>query len=83
MPVGGTQERRTERALIREYEQTVEQLLKDLSAQNHAVAVKIASLPEDIRGFGHIKMTNLAAAAKKREQLLLEFSSTEKVLAAA
>jgi len=70
---GYTQERKTERALIREYEETVEALLKSLTPQNHAVAVQIASIPEEIRGFGHIKLKSVAAARKKREQLLAAF----------
>jgi indolepyruvate ferredoxin oxidoreductase len=72
---GYTQERKTERALIREYEETVETLLKNLTPQNHAVAVQLASLPEDIRGFGHIKLKSVAAARKKREQLLAAFGN--------
>jgi indolepyruvate ferredoxin oxidoreductase len=67
---GRTEERRTERALIAEYEQTVSQLLAGLSRDNHALAVQIASLPEEIRGFGHIKAKSIAAARSKREQLL-------------
>jgi len=70
---GYTAERRTERALIREYEQTVEQLLAELSPQNHALAVQIASLPEEIRGYGHIKMKSVVAARKKRGELLAGF----------
>src|SRR5204862_380520 len=41
-------ERRTERALIAEYEQTVERLLARLTPDNHALAVEIASLPDEI-----------------------------------
>jgi indolepyruvate ferredoxin oxidoreductase len=74
-PFGYTEERKTERALIGEYEETVETLLKNLTPQNHAVAVQIASLPEEIRGFGHIKLKSIAAARKKRDQLLAAFGS--------
>src|SRR6267378_5607367 len=70
---GYTEERRTERALIGEYEQAVEQLLQGLSPQNHALAVQIASLPEEIRGYGHIKMKNIVAARKERGELLAGF----------
>jgi indolepyruvate ferredoxin oxidoreductase len=64
-----------ERELIREYEETVEQLLAGLSAQNHAAALQIASLPEEIRGFGPIKKRNVEAARKKRHELLQRFSA--------
>jgi indolepyruvate ferredoxin oxidoreductase len=76
-------ERRTERALISEYEATVERLLAKLSAENHALAVQIASLPEEIRGFGHIKMRNLDAARKKHAELLSSFDSQQPARAAA
>jgi indolepyruvate ferredoxin oxidoreductase len=80
---GYTDERRTERALVREYEQTVDQLLAGLTTQNHALAVQIASIPEDIRGYGHIKMKSVAAACKKREELLVSFGTPRAERAAA
>jgi indolepyruvate ferredoxin oxidoreductase len=80
---GYTHERRTERALIAEYEQTVERLVAGLTAQNHAIAVEIAALPEEIRGFGHIKARNLAAAQEKRTRLLAAFATPPRERAAA
>jgi indolepyruvate ferredoxin oxidoreductase len=70
---GRTEERRTERALIAEYEQTVATLLAGLTRDNHALAVEIASLPETIRGFGHVKAKSVAAARSKREDLLARY----------
>jgi indolepyruvate ferredoxin oxidoreductase len=72
-PFGYTEERRMERALIAEYERTVEELLGALSAQNHALAVQIASLPDEMRGFGHIKKRNVAAAREKLAQLMAQW----------
>ena len=80
---GYTEERKTERALIREYEDTVERLLADLTPQNHAVAIQLASLPEEIRGYGHIKLKSIAAARKKQDELLSSFTGQEKQKAAA
>src|SRR5207245_1674311 len=59
-----------ERALIAEYEALIRELATALSPDNHALAMEIASLPEQIRGFGHIKMRN-AEEAKAREADLL------------
>jgi indolepyruvate ferredoxin oxidoreductase len=73
-PFGRTAERRMERALIAEYEATVERLLAGLSAQNHALALQIAALPEEMRGFGHIKQRNVEAARKKRDELLARYA---------
>jgi indolepyruvate ferredoxin oxidoreductase len=67
---GYTGERRTERALIGEYEAAVESILKQLSPENHPTAVELASLPEEIRGYGHIKAKSIAVARKKRDDLL-------------
>jgi indolepyruvate ferredoxin oxidoreductase len=66
-----------ERELIREYERSVEELIKGLSAQNHALAVQIASVPEDMRGFGYIKQRNVEAARKKRDELLARFGAAQ------
>ncbi|MGH8704641.1 MAG: indolepyruvate ferredoxin oxidoreductase family protein, partial [Burkholderiales bacterium] len=69
-PFGRTGERRAERALISEYEQGIERLIAGLTRENHALAVEIASLPEEIRGYGHIKAKSIVAAREKRAQLL-------------
>ena len=56
---GHTQERRTERALIQEYRSTIEALLPGLSAERMSLALEIAQLPQDIRGYGHVKAAHL------------------------
>jgi indolepyruvate ferredoxin oxidoreductase len=82
-PFGYTAERRMERGLIAEYEADVEKLLAKLSPANHSLAVQIASVPEDIRGFGHIKTRNVAAAREKRAELLGKFDNLHAERAAA
>ncbi len=52
---GHTEERRMERELIVEYRKLVTSLLATLTAANLPRAVRIASLPEKIKGFGHVK----------------------------
>jgi len=69
-PFGRTEERRTERALIGEYRASVEQLLAGLTAENHALALEIARIPEQIKGYGHVKERNLAAARQQWAALL-------------
>ena len=80
---GYTQERRRERQLIGEYEATIDELVGKLSSDNHALAVKIASIPEEIRGYGHVKERNLGIAKAKRADLLAAFHSPEAVRSAA
>ena len=72
---GGAEERRTERALVTEYAATMGQLLEKLAPANHALAVEIASVPETIRGYGHVKMRHLKQAEKLRAELLAKFNA--------
>ncbi len=67
---GRTEERRGERQLIADYEQTVALLLEGLSDDRVALAVEIASIPEHIRGYGHVKEAH-QHKAKAREAVLL------------
>jgi indolepyruvate ferredoxin oxidoreductase len=72
---GCTEERRTERALIVEYRDMVASLLPRLNAQNHAQALALASLPEGIRGYGHVKARHLAQVKARWQTLLAEWSA--------
>jgi indolepyruvate ferredoxin oxidoreductase len=57
-PFGMTEERRQERLLIVEYEALIEELILGLSPQTRTLAVKLARIPEHIRGFGLVKEAN-------------------------
>ena len=70
---GYAQHRRMERQLISDYEILVKDLLAGLSVDRHAVAVKLASLPEQVRGYDVVKEEHLAQVAAQRETLLAEF----------
>ncbi|MBU3647041.1 MAG: indolepyruvate ferredoxin oxidoreductase family protein, partial [Limnohabitans sp.] len=72
---GYTQERRTERALIGQYRASVAVLLAQLNASNHTLAVEIARIPEQIKGFGHVKERHLAAAREKWATLKAQWSA--------
>ena len=67
---GYSAERRTERALIAEYEMTVRELCQGLSPRNYDDAVGVASVPEQIRGYGYVKDRHIAQAAALREAQL-------------
>jgi indolepyruvate ferredoxin oxidoreductase len=58
---GRTEERQTERALIQEYKDAMDEVLVSLKTENHALAVKMANVTEQIKGFGHVKEKHLAA----------------------
>jgi indolepyruvate ferredoxin oxidoreductase len=72
-PFGRTAERRTERALIAEYRAAVDELLAGLNAGNLPLAVEIARIPEEIRGYGHVKERHLAAARAKWARLAAQW----------
>jgi indolepyruvate ferredoxin oxidoreductase len=67
---GKTAERKMERQLIADYRNTIDELLAHLSLGNHALAVEIARLPEQIRGYGHVKEGNVAKVKAKWAELL-------------
>ncbi|MFA8630833.1 indolepyruvate ferredoxin oxidoreductase family protein [Xanthomonas campestris pv. campestris] len=67
---GYTAERRGERQLIADYLATVNTLLQRLDNDNVGLAAQIASIPEHIRGYGHVKDAHLHEA-KAREAALL------------
>jgi indolepyruvate ferredoxin oxidoreductase len=70
---GYSAERREERRLIADYEASVAELAAALTPANHAVAVALASLPETIRGFGHVKEASIVKTAARRDDLLVAF----------
>ena len=60
-PFARTEERRLERALIASYQATLASYLNNLGPSNAADALAFAKLPEQIRGFGHVKARHIAA----------------------
>jgi indolepyruvate ferredoxin oxidoreductase len=69
-PFGRSAERVLERRLVEDYVATLEELVRSLTPQNHALAVAIAAMPEKIRGFGPVKQRHVAAAKAEEEALL-------------
>jgi indolepyruvate ferredoxin oxidoreductase len=68
-PFGRTEERRMERALVGEYRAGIERLLRLLSPQTHAKVCEWAEAAAGIKGFGHIKARNAAAARERMAQI--------------
>jgi indolepyruvate ferredoxin oxidoreductase len=74
---GKTEERKTERRLVVDYEEDVSFILDGISESNYTVAVALASLPEMIKGFGHVKMANIEKFQDKRIELKKKFREPE------
>ena len=70
-PFGRTAERRMERRLLTDYEALLDELVDGLDSDNHATAAELARIPQQIRGFGHVKEANVAYP-KAAEAALLE-----------
>ncbi len=65
-----TEERKAERALAGEYRVLISSLLRKLTAANLPTIIAIASIPEDIRGYGHVRLQHLKDAREKEKRLL-------------
>jgi indolepyruvate ferredoxin oxidoreductase len=74
-PFRNSAERQLARRLLSEYEDDVSMVLAGLTSDKLELAVSIASLPEKVRGFGHVREENARKVAADRERLLREFSA--------
>ena len=64
-----------ERRLRDEYLARLEVLSSGLTEANHSLAVEIASLPDEIRGYGHVKEKAVEAAEKKLAALMARWNA--------
>jgi indolepyruvate ferredoxin oxidoreductase len=76
-PFGHTEERQLERQLASDYETLIGEVLASLTADRHGLAVSIAKVPENIRGYGHVKLANLASAKGRWRELLDRYHGRE------
>jgi len=68
-PFGKTKERKMERYLIEQYLNDIDKILQEINKDNLSLAIQITSIPEIIRGYGHIKEENINEAQEKRKKL--------------
>jgi indolepyruvate ferredoxin oxidoreductase len=80
---GYTEERKTERRLIGDYIALLREVARELTPENHKLAVLLARIPEQIRGFGHIKEKNLKAAKANEAELMKAFREPNQLVSAA
>ncbi len=77
---GYTEERKRERVLREEYFSLVDEIINGLTKENKAVMLKLAQLPEQIRGYGHVKLANMEKAAAEAKQLRAQLQDRTIVL---
>ncbi|MCH8264314.1 MAG: indolepyruvate ferredoxin oxidoreductase family protein, partial [Proteobacteria bacterium] len=67
---GYSRERRLERQLIIDYKSAIEQIATTLDEHCFDTALKIAQLPERVRGYGHVKEKSIIQFGKQLQALL-------------
>ena len=72
-PFRNNAERTLDASLIQGYQRDIEALLRDLDKDNLPLAVRIASLPGKIRGYGRVREANAATAIAQRDVCMLEW----------
>ncbi|PZQ59216.1 MAG: hypothetical protein DI570_16495, partial [Phenylobacterium zucineum] len=80
-PFGLTEERRMERELISTYRTDIERAIEQLTPESLAVAVKLAELPAEIYGYGHIKAARVAETQQARADLLAALTTAYSIAA--
>ncbi len=70
---GMTKHRNIERALISEYKDMINKVLNSLNNDNYNAAIKIASLPDHIKGYDVVKEANIEKTKLLKEQYFNEF----------
>lgn len=71
-PFGYLSERKEERRLIVDYENTLAGIIADLTPDTCQTAIQIASLPMQIRGYGDIKTRAIKHARAEQQRLQVE-----------
>jgi indolepyruvate ferredoxin oxidoreductase len=74
---GKTEERRHERQMIEDYVKELDAICAHLDRANHGAAVALASVPDEIRGYGHVKEASVAKAKALREQRAQAFRNPQ------
>eukprot|EP00039_Didymoeca_costata_P029850 m.26680 g.26680 ORF g.26680 m.26680 type:complete len:1183 (+) comp7824_c0_seq1:150-3698(+) len=69
---GLQEERQIERGLIKDYEEFLDIITSEAALTDSTLdgAIELAELPNQIRGFGHVKQRNIESAQARREELL-------------
>ncbi|WP_342133573.1 indolepyruvate ferredoxin oxidoreductase family protein [Hydrogenophaga sp. OTU3427] len=74
---GKTEERQAERRWVDDYLQLLDEICRALNGHNHAAAVALASVPDEIRGYGHVKEAALVQAQALKAERLLAFRNPQ------
>ncbi|MDC9605228.1 indolepyruvate ferredoxin oxidoreductase family protein [Xenorhabdus griffiniae] len=67
---GYQEERKQERNLLLEYERLIDFLIENMERNNLATCLQLAELPDQVRGFGHVKQKAMKSMLESKEALL-------------
>ncbi len=73
-----TTERKHEKQLVTDYEQAIQQVIAGLNKDNYATALEIVSLPDKVRGYGHVKQKSMFQFDEELDRLRQDFHRNEK-----
>ena len=76
-PFGHDEVRRTERALIGEYSDALTGAMAKLNADNVQTVVRLAELPDVVRGYGKLKLANVVKFRSQLAGLVSQLSGQE------
>ncbi|MDD2948985.1 MAG: 2-oxoacid:acceptor oxidoreductase family protein, partial [Rugosibacter sp.] len=80
---GKTEERHHERRMIEDYIRLLDEITPQINAANYAAAVALVSVPDEIRGYGHVKEKSVAVAQKLQAERLQAFREARATVLAA
>lgn len=80
---GKTEERRHEQQMIEDYIHLLDEIMPQLTPANYQAAVLLISVPDEIRGYGHVKEKSIAAAKVLQAQRLAAFHQAKSAVLAA
>jgi indolepyruvate ferredoxin oxidoreductase len=69
-PFGRSADRKLDRQLIADYERVIDEILAGLTQSKHETAVELAALPDEMRGFGHVRERYVTHARARQATLL-------------
>jgi indolepyruvate ferredoxin oxidoreductase len=81
-PFGYTAERKMERQLVADYAAGLDRLVAGLTHERLALAVKIAEVPQQIRGFGHVKDASVGPAKAEEAGLWAQWETARELVVA-
>ncbi|MEI8327194.1 MAG: DUF6537 domain-containing protein, partial [Betaproteobacteria bacterium] len=74
---GRSAERQQERSLIADYRTSMQEVMRTLAPHNHASALLLASVPQQIKGYGHVKEKSIHGTRAKWSEAMAAFRAAK------